>query len=53
MLGVGVRRQEDATLPGGPYHLRHIKSQPFEIAYDEAITVDWSNDKIDQIALLI
>jgi len=42
MLDVGVCRPEDATLPGGPNHLLHIKSQSFKITYDEAIVAEWS-----------
>ena len=39
MLGVGVHHPEDATLPGGPNHTRHIKIQSFKITYDEAIII--------------
>jgi len=37
MLGIGIRRPEDATLLGVSNHTRRIKSQSFKIAYDEAI----------------
>jgi len=40
MLGVGIRHLEDATLLGGPNHIRHIKSHSFKIAYDEAIITE-------------
>jgi len=40
MLGVGIRRPEDATLLGGSNHTRHIKSQSFKIAYDEIIVTE-------------
>ena len=32
----------NVTLLGGPNHTRHIKSQSFKIAYDEAIITEWS-----------
>jgi len=35
MLGIGVHCLEDATLPGGPNHTRHIKIQSFKIDYDD------------------
>ena len=41
MLGIGIRRLEDATLLGGPNHTRHIKSPSFKIVYDEAIITKW------------
>ena len=50
MLGVGIHYPEDATLLGGLNHTRHIKSQSFKIAYDEAIITEWSIDKIGHIA---
>jgi len=53
MLSVGIRHPEDATLLGGPNHTRHIKSQPFKIAYDEVIVTKWSIGKMDHIALPI
>jgi len=53
MFGVSVRRPKDETLPGGLNHLRHIKSQYFKIAYDEAIIAEWSIGEIGHIALLI
>ena len=53
MLGVGVRRLEDATLPGGLNHTRHIKSQSIKIGYNEAIITEWSIGKMDHVALLI
>ena len=53
MLGIGIRRPEEATLLGGPNHTCHIKSQSFSIAYDEAIIAEWSIGKIDHIALPI
>jgi len=37
MFGIGVRCLENATLLGGPNYKCHIKSQPFEIAYNKAI----------------
>ena len=40
MLCVGIRCPEDATQLGGPNHTRHIKSQSFKIAYDEAIVLN-------------
>ena len=40
MLGIGIRRLEDAILPGGQNHLRHIKSQSFKFAYDEVIIAE-------------
>ena len=40
MLDIGIRRLEDATLPGGPNHLRHLKSQSFKISYDEVIIAE-------------
>jgi len=51
MLGVGIHCPEDATLLGGLNHTRHIKSQSFKIAYDEAIITEWSIDKMGHIAL--
>jgi len=53
LLGIDVGRPEDATLPGEPNHTRHIKSQSFKIAYDEAIIAEWSISEIGHIALLI
>jgi len=53
MLGVGIRRPEDATLLGMPSHTRHIKNQFFKIAYDEAIITKWSIGKMGHIALPI
>jgi len=40
MFGINIRRPEDATQLGGPNHTRHIKSQSFNIAYDEAIIAE-------------
>jgi len=37
MLGTRVCYSENATLPGGPNHTYHIKSQSFKISYDEAV----------------
>jgi len=37
----------------GPNHLRHIKSQSFKIAYDEAIIAEWLIGEIGHIALPI
>ena len=53
MLGVGLRHLEDATLLGGSNHTRHIKSQSFKIAYDEAIIAEWLIGEIGHIALPI
>jgi len=53
MLGIGIRRPEDATLLGGPNHTRYIKSQSFKIAYDEVIVTKWSISKMSHIALPI
>ena len=53
MLGVGIRRPEDATLLGGLNHIRHIKSQSFKIAYDESIITEWSIDRMGHVALSI
>jgi len=53
MLGIGIRHSEDATLLDGPNHTRHIKSQSFKIAYDEAIVTEWLIGKMGHIALLI
>jgi len=46
MLGIGIRCPKDATLLGGPNHKRHIKSQSFKIAYDEAIVTEWLISKM-------
>jgi len=51
MLGVGVRRPKDVTLPSGPNHTRYIKNQSFKIAYDEAIITEWSTGKMNHISL--
>ena len=53
MLGIGICHPEDATLLGGPNHIRHIKSQSFKIAYDKAIITKWSIGKMDHVALTI
>jgi len=53
MFGVGVRCPKDVTLLGGLNHIRHIKSQSFKIAYDEAIIVEWSVSKMGYIAISI
>ena len=53
MPRIGVRCLEAATLSGGPNHTRHIKSQSFKIAYDEAIITDWSIGKIGHVTLPI
>jgi len=53
MFGVGVRRSENATLLGGPNYKCYIKSQPFEIAYDEAIIAKWSTGEMGHTAILI
>jgi len=53
MSDVGICRPEDATLLDGPNHTRHIKSQSFKIAYDEAIITDWSIGKIGHVTLPI
>jgi len=53
MLGIGVRCPEDATLLDKPNHIRHIKSQSFKIADDEAIIIEWSISEMGHIALSI
>ena len=53
MLDIGIYCPENVTLLGGPNHTRHVKSQSFKVAYDEAIITEWSIDKIDHIALPI
>jgi len=53
MLGIGIRRPEDATLLCRPNHIPHIKSQSFKIPYDEAIVTKWSNGKMSLVALSI
>ena len=53
MLGIGIRHPEDATLLDGPNHTRHMKSQSFMIAYDEAIVIEWSIGEMSHIALPI
>ena len=53
MFGVGVRRPENATLFGGPNYTCHIKSQPFEVAYDKAIIAKWSAGKMGHTVLPI
>ena len=40
MLGISIRHPEEATLLDGLNHTRHIKSQSFKIAYDEAIITE-------------
>jgi len=49
MSRIGVRCPENAKLPGGPNHTRHIKSQSFKIAYNEVIFVEWSISEIGQL----
>jgi len=49
MLGISVHCLEDATLPGGPNHTRHIKIQSFKIAYDEPSSL---NDRLAKWAIL-
>jgi len=44
---------ENATLPGEPKHTRHIKSQSFKIADDEAIIAECSIGKMGHITLPI
>jgi len=53
MLGIGLRHPEDTTLLGRPNYTRHIKSQSFKVAYDEAIITKWSIVKIGHVALPI
>ena len=53
MFGVGVRRPKNATPLGGPDYKCHIKSQPFEVAHDEAIVTKWSTGKMGHTALSI
>jgi len=50
MLGVGVHCPKDATLPSGPNHTRHIKTQSFNIAYDEPSSL---NDRLAKWAILL
>ena len=40
MLGADGCYSENATLPSGPNHTCHIKSQSFKIAYDKAIVAE-------------
>ena len=42
----GVAHDENATLLGGPDYKCYIKSQPFEVAHNEAIITKWSTGKI-------
>jgi len=53
MLGIGIHRPENATLLGGPNYTRHVKSQSFKIAYDEAIIIEWSIGKMGHVVLPI
>jgi len=53
MLSIGIHCPENATLLGEPNHTRHIKSQFFKIAYDEAIITEWSIGKMSHVALPI
>ena len=53
MFGVGVRCPENAILLGGPDYKCHIKSQPFEVAHDEAIITKWSTGKMGYTAIPI
>jgi len=53
MFGISIRRLEDVKLLGRPNYTRHIKSQSFKIAYDEAIVTEWSIGKMGHIALPI
>ena len=53
MLGISIRRLEDATLHGGPNHTHHIKNQSLKIDYNEAIVPEWSNSKMGHIYLPI
>ena len=53
MLGISIRHPKDVTLFGGSNHTRHIKSQSFKIAYDEAIIIEWSIGKMGHVALPI
>jgi len=53
MFGVGVCRPENATLLGGPDYKCHIKSQPFEVSYNEAIVAKWSTEKMCHTAFPI
>ena len=46
MFGVSVRHPENVTLLGGPNYKCYIKSQPFEVALDEAIDAKWSTGKM-------
>ena len=50
---IGYHGPEDVALLGGPNHSCHIKSQSFNIAYDEAIITKWSIGKMGHIALPI
>ena len=51
MLGIGIHCPKDATLLGGANHTHHIKSQSLNIAYDEAIIIEWSIGQMGHIAL--
>ena len=53
MFGVGVRRPENATLPDGSNHTRHIQSQSLKVAYDKAIIIKWLTGEMGHIALPI
>ena len=53
MFGIGIRRPKNATLLGGPNYARHIKTQSFKIAYDEAIVTEWSIGEMGHIAFPI
>ena len=50
MFGVGVRHPENVTLLGGPNYKCHIKSQPFKVAYDKAISL---NDRLAKWTILL
>ena len=53
MFRIGVRCLENATLLGKPNYKCHMKSQPFEVAHDEAIITKWSTGKISHTAIPI
>ena len=53
MFGVGIRRLENAALLGGPNHTCHIKSQPFKVAYDEAVIIEWSVGEMGHLVISI
>ena len=53
MFGVCVCCPENVTLLGGPNYKCYIKSQPFEVAHDEAIVTKRSTRKVGHTAIPI